>query len=311
MKESIDELAEKITKQYLCACCHEAVEGKVSEAIINRISKKGEDEERKRKHDEFFDTLFKATAPHERKFRAMLKTVWDEERKIVLANLKKLKKEWLAKDADDIAESVLYPKARFVGKLSEEAKKIAIMAMAEKGQIELDRLNIDAVFNQEVAHIVDWLSSYFPKFAKEFEAASVDELKKALIEGIKEGETILDLTARVQEVFDDWTRERAYMVARTETIRASNRGSLEAYRQSGVVEKLIWISYLDERCCSWCEDMDGTIVGIDEGFFDLGDEYTIADEKGKDRTMHLDYEAVETPPLHPDCRCSLGPYLEE
>jgi len=39
--------------------------------------------------------------------------------------------------------------------------------------------------------------------------------------------------------------------------------------------------------------MDGKVIGLDEAF----------DEN--------DYETVETPPLHPDCRCAVGAFFEE
>ncbi len=42
-------------------------------------------------HEVYFDVLFKALAPWERRYKSMLARVWDQERRIVLANLKKLK----------------------------------------------------------------------------------------------------------------------------------------------------------------------------------------------------------------------------
>jgi SPP1 gp7 family putative phage head morphogenesis protein len=294
----------------ICECCKEEVIKKITKEIAAGMKEESA-EEKKKPHAEFFEVLFKSLASHERRFRLALKKHWEEEERIILANLKKLKKEWLTKQGEeDIAESILFSQIRMAEKLSETAKKIAIMAMTEKGDQELARLGTDVSFDIASDQAASWLESYFPKFAKEFEKTSVEDLKKALIEGIKEGEDIRRLTARVQAVFDDWSKTRAYMVARSETLRASNKGSLFAMRQSGVVKKRFWITYFDDRTCVFCEEMDGKVIDIEENFFDEGDEFTI--ERGdKEMTMSLDYEDVDSGNLHPLCRCTIGTIEEE
>jgi len=91
------------------------------------------------------------------------------------------------------------------------------------------------------------------------------------------------------------------MIARSETIRASNAAAKETYRQSGVVKKIVWLANLDDRCCPWCEDLDGKVIDIEDNFFDKGDSYTIENDEGKKQTMDLDYSDVGYPPLHSAC----------
>jgi SPP1 gp7 family putative phage head morphogenesis protein len=78
------------------------------------------------------------------------------------------------------------------------------------------------------------------------------------------------------------------MIARTETAKADVEGNIEAYKQSGVVSGKQWIT--GAGCCDLCDELDGTIVEIDEDFPN---------------------EGGSGPPLHPNCRCDVLPVLTE
>ena len=72
-------------------------------------------------------------------------------------------------------------------------------------------------------------------------------LKKSLAEGIDAGEGIDKLAKRVEAVMEDRIRSSAEVIARTETITASNGGKLLSYKQSGVVKGKSWLAALDAR----------------------------------------------------------------
>jgi len=97
------------------------------------------------------------------------------------------------------------------------------------------------------------------------------------------------------------------MIARTETIRASNFGAEEAYIQSGVVEGKEWLTAFDERTCTSCEEMGGKTSGKPRTA-KLGQSFDVSDID-----MNFDYTEGEMPypPLHPSCRCSLIAILIE
>ena len=76
---------------------------------------------------------------------------------------------------------------------------------------------------------------------------------------------------------------RPMMIARTETVRASNLGSLANYKKLGA-EKYSWLTTISDRTCIYCSEMDGKIFEVGKG----------------------DY-----PPLHPMCRCSTMPIIKE
>jgi SPP1 gp7 family putative phage head morphogenesis protein len=80
-----------------------------------------------------------------------------------------------------------------------------------------------------------------------------------------------------------FSADRAMTVARTETATADVQGSIAGWRESGLVEGRQWLA--SDNCCDLCQEIDGTVVGIDEEFPD-GDA-----------------------PLHPNCECSEIPVL--
>ncbi len=88
---------------------------------------------------------------------------------------------------------------------------------------------------------------------------------------------------------------RSKTIARTEIIAAAHEGQKEAWQQA-VDEGLLdpaetnreWITTPDDRLCPICEPMNGQIVGLDEAF------------------LNGEGEDVEEPPVHPNCRCTVG-----
>lgn len=235
-------------------------------------------------HDVYFTVLFKALAPWERKWRDMLARVWDEERRIIIRNLKRLQPKGLAVKGDSLIDSILYPKKRFVELISAETKALLVALIENEGTRVLDILDLDMAFDVTNPNVTRWIADYAPKFSEELEAVNVEKLRAALTEGMEAGESIPELMARVNETYDTFDRYRAEMIARSETSRAANEAALDAYRQSGVVTRKVWMTAPD--CCDECAALDGTVIGIEDKFFES------------------DYDVEgngDGPPLHPNC----------
>ena len=93
-----------------------------------------------------------------------------------------------------------------------------------------------------------------------------------------------DLAAAIQDGYA-FSDARAEMIARTETANADVQGNLALYKESGMVSGKQLLAAPD--CCEECQDLNGTVVGLDDDFPD-GD-----------------------PPLHPSCRCDVLPVLDD
>jgi len=150
--------------------------------------------------------------------------------------------------------------------------------------------------------IKDFLKENSIKFAEEVNEVTNKKLRKELTDGLDSGEGIGLLAKRVEKVFENAERHRSIAIARTETARAMNFGTIEAYKQSEVVEQKQWLTAFDERTCERCVAMNGKTIGLKNNYFDKGDTF-----------MGLDfsYGEVSYPPLHVRCRCTIIPVFNK
>lgn len=92
-----------------------------------------------------------------------------------------------------------------------------------------------------------------------------DAIREALTEGIENQEGIPDLRNRVMSVFEDASRRRATVIARTETHNTVGTATFGTY-QSAKVEKKQWLTAIDGRERPSHADVNGEIKGINEQF---------------------------------------------
>ena len=132
--------------------------------------------------------------------------------------------------------------------------------------------------------------------------------------GIAEGETIPELANRVrawseQEDGGSVNGRRAVTIARTEANRATRVAETEAWKATGAVEGKTWLLAPDP--CEFCEaaaaQFSEKSVGLNDAFFTK--DSTLRGADGGE--MVLDYEDIQGPPLHPNCRCSMQPKLRD
>lgn len=151
------------------------------------------------------------------------------------------------------------------------------------------------------------------KVAKTITETVFNRIRSSLADGIKLGETIPELRDRVIKEYQSLELYQAENIARTEVSKATNFATLDAFKQSGVVEGKEWIVVHDDKLCGYCFAMETlykerSIKKLDESFFELGEtieEIDIATGEKTGKTKILDYETIETPPLHSRCRCLL------
>lgn len=130
-----------------------------------------------------------------------------------------------------------------------------------------------------------------------------DTTHKAIInelsEGFEKGEGIPELSNRIKNM-PEFDMKRATVVARTEIISSSNAGTLQGYKESGVVIGKEWSSTKDERTRDHHKEAEGQRVKLDEPFIIDGD---LLDYPGDNS-----YDAKASNVIQ--CRCSLKPILE-
>lgn len=112
----------------------------------------------------------------------------------------------------------------------------------------------------------------------------------AFARGLAEDDDFTDeqLESRVTRQVDAYIKDRAEMIARTETNRAQSSGLSALWDQAvdqgalGADAQRVWIASPD--ACDICLELDGQTVGLEEEWAD----------------------GIDQPPAHPNCRCTMG-----
>lgn len=138
-----------------------------------------------------------------------------------------------------------------------------------------------------------FLNGYTPELVGVLERDVLDRVSRAISEVTSEGGTVSDRMARVAGVLDDleaFPMNRLEAIARTESMRAYNLGSLSSmarlHGNGHVVEGVEFSAILDNRTTDICRERHGLKMRIDDP--DL---------------------SRNTPPLHPNCRSVLVPII--
>ncbi len=131
-------------------------------------------------------------------------------------------------------------------------------------------------------HSLAWIETDSLKLAKGVNKTTRAQLRRSLAEGFSAGEGIPKLSARVSSLYSQKYSRHAHTVARTETIRASNFGALQGYKDAGVEMVEFYVS-LDESTCEECEVLSGK-------------HFTPSEAEG-------------LIPVHPNCRCTYLPVI--
>lgn len=126
-------------------------------------------------------------------------------------------------------------------------------------------------------------------------------LNTTLVEGQAAGESLGKLKKRVESVYTDAKGYRAERIARTESLRAANKASESVYQSNGF-SSVQW--FTNPGACEYCQSMMGRIKTIGQSFNKVGDLVTGVDGG----QLVVDYQDIETPPLHVNCKCSINAY---
>lgn len=227
--------------------------------------------------DAYWKAYIAKTESEEKLFISALKRLWDDQKKEVISNLKD------AQDIEDALFSVDEAEEEFDDNLRPLVGKV----------FERHYGDAQDLVAPEIPHAKDWeglneaalawIRTHSLQLAKLLNGTSIDDLRKTLAEGFELGESVPKLTKRVTTYYGEANKVRSKMVARTETIAASNEGALQGYGDVGV-EKVEWYTALDDRTCDECGPQHGAEYGLKQSHGLI--------------------------PAHPNCRCVWVPVIE-
>lgn len=211
--------------------------------------------------------------------------------------------------------------------LANVPEEVALMqkkALLNEEQLEL-RAQIDfrpiledvaTLMGQEALKLIEDDSTYIPrdlrpsiesnvrKFTRSMIDTDKDKMIDIISEGLADGKSIPQIKRQIANTFEEYSKVQAERITRTEVIRASNMGAIDAWESSGLVTGKQWLTAMDDRVDPLCSYMNGKVVDLKGRYFRKGETLQVGDAK-----TTFNYGSIQEPPLHPNCRCTLLPIL--
>lgn len=197
---------------------------------------------------------------------------------------------------DDGLPTRFIPLNKWDESIAHEVKPLIELIAKNEGEKVLTRLgaspDVFAVFEKNIPAAAQELTLKFCKATNATTSMQLDDalatLRQEIGEGVVEGDSVKELTTRVNAIFDQATNERAATIAKTEASRATHNGELIGARDSGVVSGKGWLASAD--ACDVCLGYAAKgFIPLDATFAEVGGEYG----------------SIDGPPSHPKCECSL------
>lgn len=240
--------------------------------------------------------LMRNQGAYERNYKKKMKPILEEQHKEALYNL-----EAHASSIGKAAQQKLFDDAAYDKLLLEALTPVLEDLGKNQGALALQFAGDDEGEFILNARYKKYVETRTKKMAQNFNNETLDKLNKTLAEGIQAGENLDKLRKRVDEVYGKAERYRTLRVARTETLNASNEATNEAYRQTGYVKAKEW--YVNPDACDLCTPFEGKTIGLDDTYVKQGESY----EDAVGEVHENDYDDIDSPPLHPNCRCTILP----
>lgn len=249
-------------------------------------------------------SLMKNQLKYERSFKRAIAPVLKSQQEEVLNNL-----EAFASKANDVKH---FDDAEADKSFVEAILPVMLKLFVAQGVIALafaDDSGAEFTVTDELKATTE---SAVARMARNFNDETLASLNETINLGVQEGDTLAQLKKRVESVYKETKGYRAERIARTETLKASNHATNEAYKQTGYVTGKQW--YANPGACPICKELDGKVVSLDSNYASVGQsiKYTETNAEGEEveKEFPVNYEDIGTPPVHPQCECTIIPYRE-
>lgn len=254
------------------------------------------------KKENFRLSLMRNQTKYEKKYRKQVIPILEAQEREAIKNLEaKAGEKALTKDFDE----KLFDDEKADKEFQDELVPILEATVATQGALALVFAGDDESEFKVTQSLLKIIQQNTAKMAKNFNDETLDRLNRTLAEGVSNGESLSKLKKRVEAVYSKARGYRSLRIARTETLKASNDATNQAYEQTGYVKEKKW--YANPGHCPQCAAFDGKSITLKSSFLALGESYTYTDEEGNEKTVENSYDSVDNPPLHPSCRCTIIP----
>mgnify|MGYP001562304618 CR=1 FL=1 len=209
----------------------------------------------------------------ERNFGRVQKELWGRQREDVL---KRLRQQKSVKQF----EGDLFSPADWLPLFIKLGLPVFLAALKGSADAHVSQFGLGIAFDVSRPLVKEWLDNRMHFWANRVNEETGRLLMQEIQEAHELGESIPQIQGRVEKVFRFSDEVRSERIARTEMQAATNRGALEAYGQSGVVESKVWIATMDDRTRDTHAEANGQTVPLEAPFL-VGGESIMAPGEGE------------------------------
>lgn len=216
----------------------------------------------------------------------------------VLSNLPK----WYEANKKAFTFADLFDAKKWVSAIIDMATPILLEQATVEGAAAAAGFGKPGLNILEDAGVKDALEKSISLLGERYNETTLTQIEKVLTTSLQAGDSLDQMTDKIQGVYGFASSVRAEMVAKTETFRVGNLATKAGWQQTGV-KTIKWYTAEDDAVCPFCQQEDGKIISVEDNFYNKGDVITLSNGD----SMPLDYSNIESPPLHPLCRCYIRP----
>ncbi len=226
----------------------------------------------------------------EKEFTKTLKTYFHKQKNLILRNLEAILGQRSA-GKKDVIDFVLFARSEADNELKKISGPMIRRALDRGIEFAIEDARVAVEFDVIRRQSEKWIVQRIDSFVQGVNEESAKKMGASLRTGLEAGESAGQLKERVERYYDFNEDYRSLRIARTESSEAMNEGIVNTYRSAGI-EKKEWLT--QAGCCEECDELNGTMVSVDGDFGD-----------------NVFGDAMQHPPLHPNCRCSVIASMEE
>lgn len=285
----------------------------ISESLTEKILKIVTQVQKKSVNDmtdaEYEEVILKAKRNRSDKYaiqmRDILVRVNDAQKKEVLANLDEVVKSFAPTNTKKISVSKLFDLDKWINITVAAVTPIAKDLFKKEADLALELINEPGLDVDKTPAAQEAIANAMSLMSQSYNDDTVQLLEAKITEGLEQGYGSAKIAELVQDIYAFKNEVAAERVARTESTRITNEAGKIAWKESGVVKEIKWVTLAEDAACEYCRALNGKTISIEENFFDKGDVIT-GDDGGK---LDVKYSDVGAPPAHPNCRCDTKPVL--
>lgn len=233
-----------------------------TDSFGNPVKPKDEEKEEKKSFTKVhkWDVFANVTAPQERLYEGVVKRFFESQHGEVMRKLQQFKSI-----NKDLFSSIIFNQKEQTIKLKTMSMpniNAAITAGLTLGSKETGKLIDWTLYNPNILRMTEARATFV---AEKINESTANQLRQALDDGIKAGESIADIAKRVDKIYSFNQDFRAKRIAQTEIIGATNQGQLKAYEDAGIKQKE-WLTAGDEKVRDSHATMNGQVVDLHQSF---------------------------------------------